>query len=324
MVQAVSSASCGVPAAVRYAGPSLVAVAGGGVDREPEGAGGAAVAQPEQHEYVRHGALALLAGLDVHTGTVSVRIHPGDHEIVPFTDLAGQVMARPQYKNAARVYVIADNGPDHRGTAGIERLRVAHPNAIMIHTSKPPGRPTSHQIRLSRKPRRALRRDQRLREMHFAQASEPSLASAPHGHAGPRRHPARPERSVICSPSSHQCRSSLLSGIQERAARQPRVPSAPGTMFLPGRAFLTVGWAVRLLLPAIPRAPLFLVLRGVSPVSRESAMRAGGPVTPDSYGSSRRADRLWPPFFRDLPVEPGRAASDSTAARRAELRIRPE
>ena len=43
-------------------------------------------------------------------------------------------MARPEYKNAPRVFVIVDNGSDHRGKAAIERLRKAHPNAIMIHT----------------------------------------------------------------------------------------------------------------------------------------------------------------------------------------------
>jgi DDE superfamily endonuclease len=54
--------------------------------------------------------------------------------IKPFTDLAGQVMARPEYKNAPRVFVIVDNGSDHRGQAAIKRLAKAHPNAIMIHT----------------------------------------------------------------------------------------------------------------------------------------------------------------------------------------------
>jgi len=57
--------------------------------------------------YVRHGALALLAG---------------------------QVMARPEYHNAPRVFVLADNGSDHRGQAAIDRLAKARPNAIMIHT----------------------------------------------------------------------------------------------------------------------------------------------------------------------------------------------
>ncbi len=32
------------------------------------------------------------------------------------------------------MFVIVDNGSDHRGKAAISRLRKAHPNAIMIHT----------------------------------------------------------------------------------------------------------------------------------------------------------------------------------------------
>ena len=49
-------------------------------------------------------------------------------------DLAGQVLARPEYHHAPRVFVIVDNGSDHRGQAAISRLARAHPNAIMIHT----------------------------------------------------------------------------------------------------------------------------------------------------------------------------------------------
>jgi transposase len=86
-----------------------------------------------EHEYVRHGALALLAGLDIHTGQVFAST-PQTTGIVPFMDLAGQVMARPEYKDAPRVFVIVDNGSDHRGKAAIDRLRKAHPNAVMIHT----------------------------------------------------------------------------------------------------------------------------------------------------------------------------------------------
>src|ERR1022692_3135125 len=86
-----------------------------------------------EHEYVRHGALALLSGLDVQTGKVFAST-PRTTGIVPFMELAGQVMARPEYKNAPRVFVIVDNGSDHRGKAAIDRLRKAHPNAIMIHT----------------------------------------------------------------------------------------------------------------------------------------------------------------------------------------------
>ena len=86
-----------------------------------------------EHEYVRHGALALLAGFDVHTGKVFAST-PKTTGIDPFMKLAARVMARPEYKNAPRVFVIVDNGSDHRGKAAIDRLRKAHPNAIMIHT----------------------------------------------------------------------------------------------------------------------------------------------------------------------------------------------
>ena len=86
-----------------------------------------------EHEYVRHGALALLAGLDVHTGRVFAST-PKTTGIVPFMGLAGQVMDRPEYKSAPRVFVIVDNGSDHRGQAAVKRLAAAHPNAIMIHT----------------------------------------------------------------------------------------------------------------------------------------------------------------------------------------------
>jgi transposase len=86
-----------------------------------------------EHEYVRHGALALLAGLDVHTGKVFAST-PRTTGITPFMDLAGQVMERPEYKNAPRVFVIVDNGSDHRGKMAIDRLRKAHPSAVMVHT----------------------------------------------------------------------------------------------------------------------------------------------------------------------------------------------
>jgi transposase len=86
-----------------------------------------------EHEYVRHGALALLAALDVRTGKV-VASTPGTTGIAPFMDLMGQVMSQPEYQDAPRVFVIVDNGSDHRGQAAIKRLREAYPNAIMIHT----------------------------------------------------------------------------------------------------------------------------------------------------------------------------------------------
>jgi transposase len=86
-----------------------------------------------EHEYVRHGALALLAALDVHTGTVFAAT-PATTGITPFMDLMSQVMNLPEYKDAPRVFVIVDNGSDHRGQAAVRRLHDAWPNAIMIHT----------------------------------------------------------------------------------------------------------------------------------------------------------------------------------------------
>ena len=86
-----------------------------------------------EHEYERHGALALLACLDVRTGQVFAST-PGTTGIAPFMDLLGQVMARPEYRDAPRVFVVVDNGSDHRGKKAAARLRRAHPNAVMIHT----------------------------------------------------------------------------------------------------------------------------------------------------------------------------------------------
>jgi hypothetical protein len=59
-----------------------------------------------EHEYVRHGALALLAALDVHTGNVFAST-PATTGIAPLMALMGQVMSLPEYKDAPRVFVIA-------------------------------------------------------------------------------------------------------------------------------------------------------------------------------------------------------------------------
>ena len=86
-----------------------------------------------EHEYQRNGALALLAALDVRTGKVFAAT-PTTTGIAPFMDLMTQIMSQPPYKDAPRVFVIVDNGSDHRGQAAARRLRGAWPNAIMIHT----------------------------------------------------------------------------------------------------------------------------------------------------------------------------------------------
>jgi transposase len=87
-----------------------------------------------EHEYERQGALALLAALDVRTGTVPAAATPATTGIAPFMTLMGQVMSQEPYASAPRVFVIVDNGSDHRGKKAARRLRAAHPNAIMIHT----------------------------------------------------------------------------------------------------------------------------------------------------------------------------------------------
>jgi transposase len=89
-----------------------------------------------EHEYERHGALALLAALDVHTGQVVAAATPPTTGIVLFMDLIGQVMAQEWYTTASRVFVIVDNGSDHRGQASIRRLKKAHPTCILIHTPR--------------------------------------------------------------------------------------------------------------------------------------------------------------------------------------------
>ena len=87
-----------------------------------------------EHEYDRAGALALLAVLDVHTGKVPAATTPPTTGIAEFMDVMGQVMVQEPYRSAPRVFVIVDNGSDHRGQAAIGRLAKAWPNAIMIHT----------------------------------------------------------------------------------------------------------------------------------------------------------------------------------------------
>jgi hypothetical protein len=79
-----------------------------------------------EHEYERQGALALLAALDVHTGKVFAST-PATTGIAPFMALMGQVMSAEPYKSASRVFVIVDNGSDHRGKKAVRRLRDAWP-----------------------------------------------------------------------------------------------------------------------------------------------------------------------------------------------------
>ena len=63
-----------------------------------------------------------------------VRLHPGHHRHQAVHGPRRPGHGRPEYKDAPRVFVIVDNGSDHRGQAAVSRLPRAHPNAIMIHT----------------------------------------------------------------------------------------------------------------------------------------------------------------------------------------------
>jgi hypothetical protein len=85
-----------------------------------------------EHEYQRGGALAYLAALDVHHGTVNGRCAPSTG-IASFTALVDQVMSRQPYASARRVFWIVDNGSSHRGQASIDRMNATWPTAQLVH-----------------------------------------------------------------------------------------------------------------------------------------------------------------------------------------------
>lgn len=85
-----------------------------------------------EHEYVRCGAWAYLAALDVHRAKVFGRCEPATG-IAPFERLVDQVMRQAPYRDARRVFWIMDNGSSHRGQAAVERLTRAHPRLVPVH-----------------------------------------------------------------------------------------------------------------------------------------------------------------------------------------------
>ena len=54
--------------------------------------------------------------------------------IEPFGRLVQQVMERPEYRTAPRVFWVVDNGSSHRGQAAVKRLLGWYPNALLVHT----------------------------------------------------------------------------------------------------------------------------------------------------------------------------------------------
>jgi len=83
-------------------------------------------------EYRRGGALQYLAAWDVQEGLVMGRCE-AKTGIGPFGRLVEQVMERPTYGSAGRVFWVVDNGSSHRGEASAKRMSRAYPNAILVH-----------------------------------------------------------------------------------------------------------------------------------------------------------------------------------------------
>lgn len=85
-----------------------------------------------EHEYERCGALAYLAALDVHHARVFGRCE-STTGIAAFDRLVEQVMTRPPYNEARRVFWIVDNGSSHRGLASVRRLQGRYPRLTVVH-----------------------------------------------------------------------------------------------------------------------------------------------------------------------------------------------
>jgi hypothetical protein len=85
-----------------------------------------------ENEYQRCGAWAYLAALDVHHARIFGRCE-STTGIAPFFDLVQQVMTRPPYNDARRVFWIVDNGSSHRGAASVARLQRQFPKVVLVH-----------------------------------------------------------------------------------------------------------------------------------------------------------------------------------------------
>ena len=85
-----------------------------------------------EHEYARCGAWAYMAALDVHHARV-FGLCEASTGIAPFDRLVEQVMTRPPYNEARRVFWIVDNGSSHRGAASVARLRNKFRQLTLVH-----------------------------------------------------------------------------------------------------------------------------------------------------------------------------------------------
>lgn len=85
-----------------------------------------------EHEYFRCGAWTYIAGLDVHNARIFGRCEE-QNGIEPFDRLVEQVMTRPPYNDARRVFWIVDNCSVHRGVRAAQRLQSAYPQLVLVH-----------------------------------------------------------------------------------------------------------------------------------------------------------------------------------------------
>lgn len=85
-----------------------------------------------EHEYIRCGAWAYIAALDVHRAKLFGRCERRTG-IAAFGRLVDEVMCQPPYATARRVFWIVDNGSSHRGARSIERLQSRYANLVLVH-----------------------------------------------------------------------------------------------------------------------------------------------------------------------------------------------
>jgi hypothetical protein len=85
-----------------------------------------------EHEYFRCGAWTYIAALDVHHARIFGRCE-ANNGITPFDRLVEQVMTRPPYNDARRVFWIVDNCSAHRGIKAVDRLRSRYPRLTLVH-----------------------------------------------------------------------------------------------------------------------------------------------------------------------------------------------
>jgi hypothetical protein len=84
-------------------------------------------------EYKRQGALQYLAAWDVHRGVVLGRCEDKTG-IVPFGRLVDQILEKPPYDEAERLFFVVDNGSSHRGKASITRMEKKDKRIVLVHT----------------------------------------------------------------------------------------------------------------------------------------------------------------------------------------------